>query len=84
MVCGVSLVLSLTSIYVFIVVLNLGYVGMILGLTVKFFTESSLYILIILKKGEKAIFVFPRGEIFSDMKDIKEIMKFSLNYAVGY
>ena len=84
MVCGVSLLLSLTSIYVFIVVMNLGYVGMILGLAVKFFIESSLYILIIFKRGEKAIFVFPRGEIFSDMKDIKEIMKFSLNYAVGY
>ena len=60
----------------------MGYVGMILGFAIKFLIETILMTIILITKANKEIFFIPKAsEIF---RDFKEIIKFSLNFAIGY
>ena len=81
-ICTISLTVSLTCLYVFIVHLKMGYDGMIYGFASKFVVETILMIFLLITKAEKEIFIIPTAkEVF---KDFGEVIKFSLNYAAGY
>ena len=60
----------------------MGYLGMILGYSAKFLLETIMMITILFIYADKQIFFIPK---FKEIcKDLKEIILFSLNFAIGY
>ena len=78
---GLSLLVSFSFLYVTIVNLNLGYLGMTLGFSIKFLSELVMMLVILFIYGKKEIFILPKlKEVFSDLG---EIIKFAFNYSMG-
>ena len=78
---GLSLLVSFSFLYLTIVNLNLGYLGMTIGLSIKFLSELVMMLVILFVYGKQEIFILPKiKEVFSDLS---EIIKFALNYSMG-
>ena len=81
-ICLTSMTSSLICMYFLIIHLKMGYMGMIIGYGFNFMMKIFITIIILSMYAEKKFFFIPKAsEIF---KDFGIIIKFSLNYSIGY